>query len=186
MKKIIYAGLLLFSIPLFLNAYESMHEKTPVNQIKILELPARIALESKTDDSYFMKDNGLFRSLFKYISRNDIAMTTPVEADMNPGKMRFFVGDKDKSKNLKSNEAVKVYKINAKKVVSIGIRGNYSEKNFFKNKIKLDTWLKKNKDYVQAGAAYAVYWNGPFVPGFLKRSEIHIPIRKKTTTSKIN
>ena len=184
MKKIIYICLLLFSIPLFLNAYESMHEKTPVNKIQILELPARLALEAKTDDSYFIKDNGLFRSLFRYITKNDISMTTPVEADINPGKMRFFVGDKDKTKNLESNDLIKVYKVPTKMVVSVGIRGSYSEKNFSKNKIKLDTWLKKNKDYSQAGAAYAVYWNGPFIPGFLKRSEIHIPIRKQTTTSK--
>ena len=123
MKKIIYICLLLFSIPLFLNAYESMHEKTPVNKIQILELPARLALEAKTDDSYFIKDNGLFRSLFRYITKNDISMTTPVEADINPGKMRFFVGDKDKTKNLESNDLIKVYKVPTKMVVSVGIRG---------------------------------------------------------------
>ena len=27
-------------------------------------------------------------------------MTTPVEADIKPGKMRFFVGEKDMKKNL--------------------------------------------------------------------------------------
>ena len=88
-KKLL--SVFLFSIPLTLQAYQSMYEKTPVGKIKVIELPERLALEAKTDGTYFDKDNGLFRKLFRYISTNDVAMTTPVEADMNPGKMRFFV-----------------------------------------------------------------------------------------------
>jgi len=40
-------------------------------------------------------------------------------------------------------------------------------------------WFAKNNKYEQDGPAYGVYWNGPFVPGFLKRSEVHIPIRTR-------
>ena len=65
----------LFILPLFiltfaptLMAYESMHEKTPVGEIRVLELPARIALEANTPDNYFSENNGLFRKLFGYIS----------------------------------------------------------------------------------------------------------------------
>jgi hypothetical protein len=29
---------------------------------------------------------------------------------------------------------------------------------------------------VAAGEAYAIYWNSPFVPGFLKRYEVHVPV----------
>ena len=69
-----------------LSAYESMHEKTPVGKIVVIDLPARTALEASTDSSYFKSDNGLFRKLFRYISSNDVSMTTPVEADIFPGK----------------------------------------------------------------------------------------------------
>ena len=177
MKKILIIPLLLF-IPFFLIAYESMHDKTPVGKIVTIDLPERLALEAKTNGAYFDSDNGLFRKLFRYISNNDVSMTTPVEADINPGKMRFFVGKKDASKNLQSNNSVDVITLPTRKVVSIGIRGGYSKKNFLENKRKLEIWLSENKNFTQNGDAYGVYWNSPFVPGFFKRSEVHIPIIK--------
>jgi hypothetical protein len=163
-----------------LSAYESMYEKTPVGKIMVLELPERLALEAKSGSSYFDADNGLFRKLFRFISSNDVAMTTPVEADIKPGKMRFFVGKKDMNKNLKSSNFVKLAKMPPRVVVSIGIRGGYSEKNFISNQSKLIEWIANNKKYEQNGPAYGVYWNGPFVPGFFKRSEVHIPIRTRS------
>ena len=155
-----------------------MHEKTPVGKIIVLELPERVALEATTDKSYFSENNGLFRKLFRYINQNDISMTTPVEADINPGKMRFFVGSKDLPKDFQDSEEVTVVKLKKQKVVSIGIRGGYSEKRYQENLLKLNQWLDKNTDYESSGEPYGVYWNGPFVPGPFKRSEIHIPIRK--------
>lgn len=175
--------LIFLSIPLLtatsLLAYDSMYEKTPVGEIKVLELPTRLALEAKSGKSYFDADNGLFRKLFRFISSNDVSMTTPVEADIKPGKMRFFVGEKDMNKNLQSSSSVRVTNMPARKVLSIGIRGGYSEKSFISNQSKLMEWFAKNNKYEQDGPAYGVYWNGPFVPGFLKRSEVHIPIRTR-------
>ena len=165
----------------FLMAYETMFEQTPVGEIKLIELPERIALEAKSSGPYFQSDNGLFRKLFRYISNNDVAMTTPVEADVNPGKMRFFVGAKDQGKDITSTQDVEVRKIAPKKVVAIGVRGSYSMKKFMDNKQKLTQWLEKEKKYEVAGDAYAVYWDGPFVLGFFKRSEVHIPIKLRET-----
>ena len=162
-------------------AYETMFEQTPVGEIKIVELPERIALEATSSGSYFKSDNGLFRKLFRYISTNEVAMTTPVEADIDPGKMRFFVGAKDQGKNISSTEDVEVRKIAPKKVLAIGVRGSYSKKKFMDNKQKLIQWLDKEKKYEVAGEAYAVYWDGPFVLGFFKRSEVHIPIKLRET-----
>ena len=162
-----------------LSAFDSMYEKTPVGKIKVLNLPARVALEANTNVSYFDANNGLFRKLFRFISSNEVAMTTPVEADINPGKMRFFVGNKDLNKSLQSSDSVKVTKMSARMVLSIGIRGGYSENNFAINKSKLNDWLAKNDKYEKDGSAYGVYWNGPFISGIFKRSEVHIPIRIK-------
>ena len=167
-----------------LQAYQSMYEKTPVGEIQIIELPARIALEASTNGSYFQANNGLFRKLFRYISSNDVSMTTPVEADINPGKMRFFVGGEDKQKKLHSNESVNIVKIPSITVISIGIRGSYSEEKFSENKAKLFAWLQKNQKFESIGEPYGVYWNGPFVPGIFKRSEIHIPIKRKKIPNK--
>ena len=182
---IIIPLLLLIHTP-WLMAYESMHEKTPVGEIKILELPARIALEATSDSNYFGENNGLFRKLFGYISKHDLAMTTPVEADIDPGKMRFFVGEEDAEKPRPSTSAVTVRELEPMTVVAIGIRGSYSEENFSENKTALLNWLKENPDYEQAGSAYAVYWDGPFIPWFLKRSEIHLPIKPRGKQSPKN
>ena len=167
-----------------LKAYESMFEQTPVGEIKIIQLPERIALEAKSGGPYFQSDNGLFRKLFRYISTNDVAMTTPVEADINPGKMRFFVGAKDKVKNISSTKEVEVKTIEPLKVLAIGVRGSYSMKRFMENREKLVQWLDKEKKYELAGEAYAVYWDGPFVLGFFKRSEVHVPIKLRETKPK--
>ena len=158
-----------------------MFDKTPVGEIKVIDLPERIALEAKSSGSYFQSDNGLFRKLFRYISQNDVAMTTPVEADINPGKMRFFVGLKDRFKDISSTNEVRVRKIAPMKVVAIGVRGSYSVKRFMENKQKLLNWLAKEKKYEISGDAYAVYWDGPFVLGFFKRSEVHVPIKLRET-----
>jgi effector-binding domain-containing protein len=178
--RFFFLPLLLFIHTPLVMAYQSMHEKTPVGEIKILELPARIALEASCDDHYFAENNGLFRKLFSYISKHDLAMTTPVEADINPGKMRFFVGEEDAEKPRPNTSAVTVRDLEPMTVVAIGIRGSYSEENFTENKTALLDWLKENLDYEQAGSAYAVYWDGPFIPWFLKRSEIHLPIQSRT------
>ena len=183
----------LFILPLFiltfappLMAYESMHEKTPVGEIRVLELPARIALEANTPDNYFSENNGLFRKLFGYISKHDLSMTTPVEADIEPGRMRFFVGAKDADKPRPESDSVKVRKLQPMTVLAIGIRGGYSEENFQENKTALLNWLKDHPAYELAGSAYAVYWDGPFTPWFLKRSEIHLPIRPSEKQSSPN
>ena len=175
MKLIFTLSILLLPASLSF-AYESMYDKTPVGKIVILDLPERISLEASTKSSYFREDNGLFRKLFRYISKNDISMTTPVEAEIQPGKMRFFVGSDDQSKRFKSSKEVSVKKIPTKKVISIGIRGSYSEKNFTENLKKLHYWLSQSKSFKASGQPYAVYWHGPFVPGPFKRSEIHLPV----------
>ena len=159
-------------------AYESMHDKTPVGEIKVLKLPKRTALEVSTNRSYFSENNGLFRKLFKYINQNDIAMTTPVEAVVNPGKMRFFVGNKDKNKASNNSKDVQVIELPEILVVSVGIRGSYTEERYEKGLNKLLAWVSTNPNYERKGTPYGVYWNGPFVPGFLKRSEVHLPIKQ--------
>ena len=181
MTRISLLFFLCLSSVLSLSAYETMFDKTPVGEIKIIDLPERIALEAKSSGSYFQSDNGLFRKLFRYISQNDVAMTTPVEADINPGKMRFFVGLKDRTKDISSTSDVEVRKIAPLKVVAIGVRGSYSVKRFMENKQKLLNWLAKENKYEIAGKAYSVYWDGPFVLGFFKRSEVHLPIRLRET-----
>ena len=180
--KFIFAlPFLLFTLNVM--GFEAMHEKTPVGEIKILQLPARTALEANADQSYFSENNGLFRTLFSYISKHDLSMTTPVEAEIEPGKMRFFVGGKDANKSRPNTDTVEVKELEPMQVLAIGIRGSYDEENFLENRDRLVRWIEEQAVYEAAADAYAVYWDGPYIPWFLKRSEIHLPIRLRTQES---
>ena len=151
-------------------------EKTPVGKILILDLPERVAMEASMDKPYFSENNGLFRKLFASLTkmnRYDYSSRSRYQSR----KMRFFVGNKDIFKKIESSEQVKLIKISPRKVVSIGIRGGYTEKKFQENLKHLNNWLDGNTSFEADGMAYGVYWNGPFIPGLFKRSEIHIPIR---------
>ena len=183
--KFIFAlPFLLFTLNLM--GFEAMHEKTPVGEIKILQLPARTALEANAGQSYFSENNGLFRTLFRYISKHDLSMTTPVEAEIEPGRMRFFVGGKDANKSRPTTDSVTVKKLEPMQVLAIGIRGSYDEENFRENRDRLIQWIDEQTTYEPAGEPYAVYWDGPYIPWFLKRSEIHLPIRLSIQESETN
>ena len=177
MKKLL--PLLLIALtPLTSSAYEQAFPKTASGTYEIKTLPEARLIASKTDGAYFEGNNGLFRPLFRYIQANDIAMTTPVEAEMDPGVMYFYIGSDVDEAVLQETDRVSVHSAPERMVASLGVRGSYSESNFEEASIKLKEWLRKNKDYKAIGEPRGIFWNGPYVPGFIKRFEVHIPVRK--------
>ena len=171
----IFTGLVL-STQLY--GYEQAYSKTTVGEIEIVDLPPARLIEAGEEGDYFSQSSTLFRSLFKYIKENEIAMTVPVEGDLTAARMRFFVGD-DAPAEIDSTESVSVVEMPARRVASIGGKGSYKEKNVSKVREKLESWLENQADLEQAGEAYAVFWNAPFTPWFLKRFDVHIPVREK-------
>jgi effector-binding domain-containing protein len=160
--------------------FESAYTKTPANKIEVKTIPQSLTLEAIGDDeSYFTSANRSFGKLFRYIKKNKVRMTTPVEAEIEENMMRFYVGKKDGNKELTNNEQVRVAEKSKRMVVSIGLRGSYTKERFESGKAKLNQWLTKHTEYEPVGDFYAVYWNSPFCPGFLKRSEVHIKITAK-------
>jgi hypothetical protein len=158
-------------------SYESAYEMTPVDKVEVKTLPGSRVLVTGSEGRYFDRANGLFMKLFRYIRDHDVAMTVPVEARMEKAQMLFHVGGKDTDKALESRDDVQVLEREPLLVASLGARGSYSEKNFLEAKERLDRWLSERDDFVRAGKPYAVFWNGPFVPGFLKRFEVHLPVK---------
>jgi DNA gyrase inhibitor GyrI len=157
-------------------AYETAYSKTPSGSIEIKVIPESKLLATENTGNYFDSSNNLFSRLFSYIRDNDVSMTVPVEAAIENASMKFYVGSSDREKNLQNREQVTVITAPRRTVVSIGLRGAYTKARFEKGKEKLQSWLRDNPRYRPAGAAYAVYWDGPFVPWFLKHSEVHIPV----------
>jgi len=157
-------------------AYENIYDRTPVGVIEIKTLPAAVSLETQTTGDYFSSDDALFMRLFRYIDHNDLSMTVPVEADTSPGAMRFFIGSAQIDSMPTDQESVHVRALPERSVVSAGLRGGYTKQLFNQGVNSLRAWLDSNPSWIPAGDPYVVYWNGPFVPGFLKRSEVHIPL----------
>jgi len=161
-----------------LMATEQAFPPSPVGAPEIKTLPAGVLLKAAGSGSYFDGANNLFRPLFRYISQHDIAMTTPVEAQIDSAAMFFWVAESQRAKVAGSQAGVEVLKLPERLVASLGARGSYSADNFATTRDELLAWLKERTDVTAAGPAYAVYWNGPFTLGFLKRYEVHVPLRR--------
>jgi hypothetical protein len=176
--RLIALALILCSLPHTMSALEAF-PPTPADTSELKTLPAGRLLKSAGGGDYFAGANNLFGPLFRYISRHEIAMTTPVEARVDDAAMFFWVAPGEQGK-LAGNEAgVEVITIPERRVASRGGRGGYSRANFEAARTALLAWLGTQPDVEAAGAAYAVYWNSPFVPFFLKRYEVHIPVRAR-------
>ncbi|MDF7825634.1 heme-binding protein [Pontiellaceae bacterium B12227] len=164
------------AVPAMSVAYEKAFKSTDAGTIEIKEIPERTLIVARRGESYFEENNALFGQLFRYIKDNDVSMTVPVKADIDPGNMYFYVGSKDLAKDLRDTDSVKVVVEPVRQVLSIGVRGGYSENNFRKAREKLFEQLDASKDWKVTGEAYAIFWNGPYVPSFMKKFEVHVPI----------
>ncbi|MEM0966753.1 MAG: heme-binding protein [Verrucomicrobiota bacterium] len=156
--------------------YEQAFPQTPPGEIQVKELPAGVLLESNSDASYFASSGKLFRPLFDYIDKRDIAMTTPVEAKVNPGEMYFWVAADEVDKVTGDTEQVRVVEVPERTVVSVGGRGSYSESNYREKEEELFAWLAANEQWKVVGDPVAVYWNGPFTLWFLKKFEVMVEV----------
>jgi len=104
-------------------------------------------------------------------------MSVPVEASASTNEMLFLVGSDDSGRALASGKGVTVRTLPEVTVASIGLRGGYSRKNYEKGLARLRAWLAAQPGWQAEGEPYAVYWNSPFMPVFLRKSEIHLPVR---------
>lgn len=161
------------------SAYENAFPKTDVGTIEVKTLPAAKLLIARSDNHYFDDNNDLFRPLFRYIQTNDIPMTVPVEVEIDPGAMYFYIGSNHKDRKLENTDEVNIIELPERTVLSLGVRGSYNSENFDAAQETLRAYLAEQDEWVQTGPARAIYWNGPFTLGFLKRSEVHIPVERK-------
>ena len=96
---------------------------------------------------------------------------------MNPGIMYFYIDAEVSNDVLDATENVSVHEVSERLVASLGVRGSYNEHNIKKASAKLSAWLLKNPAYKSTGKIRGIFWNGPFIPGFFKRFEVHIPVQ---------
>ena len=177
MKIFLWVALALAVGSAKLAAVSEAYPRTSPGDLELKTLPAARWMRTESSTDYFAADNGLFMKLFRYIDSNKIPMTAPVEAGIKPGTMVFYMDDASARRaDLAETAQVKLSSVPERRVAAIGIRGSYSRENYEEALTELKAWLAKRTDVKSSGEPYAVYWNSPFVPFFLKQSEVHIPV----------
>jgi hypothetical protein len=140
-------ALLLFTFPM--SAQEAFPPTAPgITELK--SLPAGVLLKSAGRGNYFDGADNLFGPLFRYISKHNIAMTTPVEARIDDAAMFFWVAESERTKVAGNEAGVEVINIPERRVASHGERGGYSRANFEKARATLLAWLATRSASVAA------------------------------------
>ncbi len=164
----------------------------PVDRIVIKTYPphrlARVRSAGSRDQS------GMFRPLFRHIQRNDIAMTAPVQMTYPDGKgtegepvkkaeqpdsMAFFYREPGLGNPGPdpADAQVTVEDVPVITVLSIGVRGSYTNERMVRARQKLEQWMASYPGRVRpVGPIRFMGYNSPFVPGFLRFGEVQWPI----------
>ena len=169
-------------VPAGTMAYEEAFSRSPDGEVVVRTLPAGRWIQAEAQGSYFDQSGQMFRKLFDYIKSNEVSMTVPVEGDLgSDAAMRFYLGS-DAPPALADAESVEVVSVPQRRVASLGGKGAYSESNIAETRARLEQWLAGQSDWVAAGEPYAVFWNGPFTPWFMKRYEVHVPLQPASSS----
>jgi hypothetical protein len=171
-------------------------DPTPPGAIDIKRYPAVRRAEVSGSGWSDVGMNVAFFPLFQHIKNRDIAMTSPVEMDYPPSAgapapelpgeqppprrwtMSFLYRSPDLGPIGIAERNVRVVDIPPMTVISIGLRGPYSETRIREALEPLYDWLAANPEWKVAGAPRALYYNGPERRNADKWAEAQIPIRR--------
>ena len=64
-------------------------------------------------------------------------------------------------------------------VVRFGVRGGYDYGIYTNGIERLQGWLAEHPEYAVVGSPRRFFYDGPFIPDALKRSDIQIPVQQK-------
>jgi hypothetical protein len=167
---------------------EGFPELTAPNQIEVKHYPSYRGATYETKGELSQAANQAFSPLYQHISSNNISMTAPVETRYPASTFEGSTsGEAEVSFLYRSREIVpaeiadniELKDIPAMTVVSLGLKGAYSYESYQQGLKRLSSWLEKNPDYQRVGNPRRFFYDGPYVPDGMKRSEIQIPIEKR-------
>lgn len=166
---------------------------------EVREYEPHILAETIVDGDFDSAGNKAFSRLFKYISgdnksRQKIEMTAPVAQGAESEKidMTSPVGQQEADGSWAvsfmmpaaysletlpepKDPRVILRQVPARHIAAVRYSGFWSEKGYMRNRDKLEAWIKKNRFSVAGEPIWARY-NPPFMPWFLRRNEILVPI----------
>ena len=142
-----------------------------------------------------------FRLLYAYISGNNkkkqsismnapvgqeassekIAMTAPVSQEKkdNQWRITFLIPSEYTLETVPEplDERVKIAKIPGRLVAAVRYSGTWSREGYEENEALLEEFIRR-RDYKKAGATVWARYDPPFMPWFLRRNEVLIPVKK--------
>jgi hypothetical protein len=169
---------------------EGFPSPTADSEIEVKQYPAyRSATVQVKGDLESASSRG-FSPLFRHISDNDISMTAPVEARYPASTLQANAASQGntavsflyRSLDITPKEVeqdVQVDDIPPMTVVSFGVKGGYDYGIYTKGIERLQGWLAAHPEYTVTGSPRRFFYDGPFVPDVLKRSDIQIPVQQK-------
>ncbi len=125
-----------------------------------------------------------FWPLFRHISRNDIAMTAPVEMEVadedNDGRpdrwTMSFLYHQISDGPTGSDGNVVIVDTQPMTYLSLGVQGRRGQDTWDTLADRLDAWIAESPRWERAGMPRVLGYNGPNVPGRNQWWEIQIPI----------
>ncbi len=183
-------------------------EKLPYNvlekdgRFELRQYDTYIVAETTVEGNFKAVGNEGFRRLFNYISgsnrtKQEIAMTSPVSQESNPekiamtapvnqerieGKWRiaFVMPSKYTLETLPEpiDDQVKLKEVRGRLAAVVRYSGTWSRDRYEEKKGRLEDWIRQ-KSLVPAGEPIFARYNPPFMPWFLRRNEVWIPVEPR-------
>lgn len=169
------------------------------DNFELREYQPHIIAETMVGGDFDDAGSKAFDPLFKYISgdnrsRQKIDMTAPVSQQAEGEKIAMTspVGQQRANDRwavsfmmpasysldtlpVPNNPNITLRQVPARHMAAVKYSGFWSEKSYRQNKEQLDAWINKNGFSVIGEPIWARY-NPPFMPWFLRRNEILMPI----------
>ena len=171
------------------------------DNFEIRQYDSQIVAETYVEGGLKDAGNEGFRRLYEYISgdnrkKHSISMTAPVgqEADSQKIAMTAPVGQEKKDNRWRitflmpaeytmenlpepADKRVKLVKESGRIMAAVKYSGTWSKEGYEKNKALLEEYIQK-RGLVKTGEPVWARYDPPFMPWFLRRNEVLIPVEK--------
>ena len=171
------------------------------DDFELRQYEARIVAETYVEGSLKESGDDGFRRLYNYISgdnkkKQSISMTAPVGQEAGSEKIAMTAPVTQEKKDSQwritfimpatytletlpqpTDERVKLLKEPGRLMAAVRYSGTWSEASYQKNKSLLEKYIQK-RGWTQKGAAVWARYDPPFMPWFLRRNEVLIPIEQ--------
>ncbi|HAC65331.1 MAG TPA: ABC transporter substrate-binding protein [Cyanothece sp. UBA12306] len=169
---------------------EGFPSPTPPGKIEVKQYPGYRRATYRYQGELSQAANQAFYPLYQHISSNEISMTAPVEtrypsSTLDQNDSLNQLGEAQVSFLYRNSaiypsevaQNIEVQDVPPMTVVSIGLQGKYSYQSYQESLQRLKDWLTDHPQYQVVGQPRRFFYDGPYTPDAIKRSEIQIPLQ---------